>query len=122
MSDPWKHESVSWQLVELSKELGTAEVGLRVANNKLQEAQEEHRRAINAHARALGAFFRAARNEVRLPIREASGHIYNRTCAKDGHAHVEDCRCGICEGVLAVCLVCGQAEGELEATCPGRKP
>ena len=38
-----------------------------------------------------------------------------------------DCGCNFatcwkCEGTLSMCKVCGQAEGELAASCPGRKP
>lgn len=38
-------------------------------------------------------------------------------------AHCEDseCRCGICEGGLALCTTCGGAEGSLPTDCPGER-
>lgn len=38
--------------------------------------------------------------------------------------HADDCtdpHCNICEGGLAVCVVCGGAEGTLPTDCPGYK-
>ena len=36
--------------------------------------------------------------------------------------HPSDCDCGpICRGGLFECAVCGQAEAELEPSCPGPK-
>lgn len=47
-------------------------------------------------------------------------HLYATSCGATG-----DCRCGICDGSLALCLVCHAAEAQLERSCPGppgRKP
>jgi hypothetical protein len=37
------------------------------------------------------------------------------------HENCERSHCAICDGGLFLCAVCGQAEGELEPTCPGRR-
>lgn len=37
------------------------------------------------------------------------------------HTNCADPYCGICLGGLKLCSVCGQAEGELEPECPGKR-
>lgn len=54
-------------------------------------------------------------------------HIYitPKTCepCKEDRESAEESyrRCMICDGGLSQCSVCGQAENELESTCPGPK-
>ena len=37
------------------------------------------------------------------------------------HKNCQINHCGICDGGLAVCTVCGGAEGSLPSECPGEK-
>jgi hypothetical protein len=40
-------------------------------------------------------------------------HLFRR------HVDCEVLHCRICDGGLLECVICGEAEGGLEATCPG---
>jgi hypothetical protein len=42
-------------------------------------------------------------------------HVYLK------HVACEEAMCAICDGGLALCTVCGGAEGSLTTECPGRK-
>ncbi len=48
------------------------------------------------------------------PDKKGSGHIWLH------HRNCYDWNCYVCEGGLAICMVCGLVEGELTTKCVGR--
>lgn len=42
------------------------------------------------------------------------GHLFATRCGRG-----RECRCGICDGALGLCVVCNQGEAELGAVCGG---
>lgn len=41
-------------------------------------------------------------------------HIFEK------HTNCTKAHCQICDGGLAICTICGQAENDLEPACPGQ--